>query len=125
MKVLIFILSPTANGGCEVLTLSKSNGKFAIPCIEATENAQSEILKFSQNLLNIQNVELLSYLGSEKDLHAYILRTIKAQVEPEQLSSRGCQFNSLNRTLNNRVQVEAQAFWSLLMDYIQEYMVWE
>ena len=125
MKVLIFILSPTANGGCEVLTLSKSNGNFEIPCIEATENAQSEILKFSQNLLNIQNVELLSYLGSKKDLHAYILRTIKAQVEPEQISRRGCQFNSLNLNLNNRVQVEAQAFWSLLMDYIQEYMVWE
>ena len=125
MKILVFILSPTAKGGCEILTSSQSDGSYLIPSIEATENLQSEALKYSQNLLNVNNIELLTYLGSVEDVHAYILRTIRAQLEVKQLMKLGFQFVSLNLSLSDNVQAEAQAFWKSLLDYTQEYMIWE
>ena len=125
MKILVFILSPTANAGCEILTLSESNGSYLIPSIEANENLQSETLKYSQNLLNVQNVELLTYLGSVEAVHAYVLRTIKVQLETQRLMKLGFQFVSLNLSLRDNVQAEAQDFWKSLTDYTQEYMIWE
>ena len=125
MKTLLFILSPTAHGGCEVLTLFKTINYCVIPFVETYENPQSDVLIYSQNLLNTKNVELLTYLGSKEAVQAYILRTISVQLEFEQLSDQGYKFIPLNQDLKDNVQVEAQVFWKLLINYIEDYMVWQ
>ena len=125
MKILIFILSPTADGNCEVLTQIKSNGYYLIPSTEVLENPQLEALKSAQDILNLENVELLSYFGFKEHIHAYVLRTIGAEIQTEQITKMGYQFTGLNVTLGTKVQSEAKAFWNQLLDYVQEHMVWD
>ena len=125
MKILIFILSPTADGNCEVLTRKKSNGYYLIPSTEVLENPQLEALRNAQDILNLENVELLSYFGSKEHTHAYVLRTIGAEIQTEQITKMGYQFTGLNVILGTKVQSEAKAFWNQLLDYVQEHMVWD
>ena len=125
MNILVCIISPTAHGGCEILTFSKSNGQHSLPYFESIKNAQIESLEYSQKLLNIQNVELMTYLGCNQDVQAYILRTIRAQIEPARLSKLGCEFIPLNQDLFEKLEVQVTVFWKPLLDYVQEYMVWE
>ena len=63
MNILVCIISPTAHGGCEILTFSNPNGHYSLPYFESIKNPQTESLEYSQKLLNIQNVELMTYLG--------------------------------------------------------------
>ena len=51
MNILVCIISPTAHGGCEILTFSKSNGKYSLPYFESIKNPQTESLEYSQKII--------------------------------------------------------------------------
>ncbi len=118
-------MSPTANGNCEVLITLKPDGSTFIPAVEVIEDPQLEALKSAKTILNVENVELLSYLGFHESAHAYILRTIRAQIEAEKLSKLNYKFIPLDSCLGDKVQSEAKSFWDKLMGYVQEYMIWD
>ena len=52
----------------------------------------------------------MTYLGCKQDVHAYILRTIRAQIEPAHLSKLGCEFVPLNQNLFEKLEVRVTVF---------------